>query len=111
MNGHTKSTPVTEEKKEIKEKQDNSVFLVEVNVERLVNLENGGYGPSAILKYRKLCQRIMDSNLSESDKYIQIKKPRGFVQCPAVFCVQRGRPRLRSAVRDSRAGPAFMNII
>ena len=72
MNGHTKSTPVTEEKKEIEEKQDNSVFLVEVNVERLVNLENGGYGPSAILKYRKLCQRIMDSNLSESNKYVQI---------------------------------------
>ena len=38
-------------KKEIKEKQDNSVFLVEVNVERLVNLENGGYGPCG----RKMC--------------------------------------------------------
>lgn len=54
---------------------NNSVFLEEVNIEKLVNIEdNKGYGPAAISEYRKLCEKIMSSDLPEDEKYIKINQ-------------------------------------
>lgn len=62
-------------KKENPPKASNSIFLEEVNIEQLVNIDgNKGYGPGAIAEYRKACDKIMKSNLPEEEKYVQINK-------------------------------------
>lgn len=53
---------------------DNYTFLIEINIEKLVSLDGGGYGSSAIASYRKDCQNIIASDMEEADKYIQINK-------------------------------------
>ena len=52
----------------------NSVFLIEVNIQKLMNLPMGGYGPEAIKSYRCQCEKIMNGSDSEENKYIQINK-------------------------------------
>ena len=61
-------------------KTDNSTFLEEVNIEKLVNIdESKGYGPKAILAYRRYCKKIMNSDLPEDEKYIEINKRADFL--------------------------------
>lgn len=83
MNGHmpiknNKKDEIKEdnikEEKQKKEGMDNSIFLIEVNIEKLMNLPQGGYGPAAISLYRKQCDKIMKSSMSNEDKYIEINK-------------------------------------
>lgn len=58
----------------VSDTSDNSIFLVEVNIEELMNIDGGGYGSSAICEYRNTCRKIMNSNIPEEEKYIQINK-------------------------------------
>ena len=69
--GHT--LIVKEEKKS--PKSDNSIFLIEVNIQKLLNISNGkGYGSSAIAYYRKKCEEVMNGTLDDAEKYVQINK-------------------------------------
>ena len=75
INGHKlkKEVPVAKESP-IESNGDNSIFLVEVNIEELMNIDDGGYGPNAISEYRNTCRKIMNSDIPEEEKYIQINK-------------------------------------
>ena len=63
------------EKQTQNQQTGNSIFLEEVNIEKLVSIDdNKGYGPAAISEYRKICEKIMNSDLPEEEKYIQINQ-------------------------------------
>ncbi len=54
---------------------DNTIFLEEANIEKLINIDGSkGYGPKAISIYRRYCEKIMNSDLPEDEKYIEINK-------------------------------------
>ncbi len=53
---------------------DNAMFLIETNIQKLMTLSGGGYGPVAIFNYRQDCDKILESDLAEFDKYIEINK-------------------------------------
>lgn len=73
MNGHIPVKSNNKKSDQIKE-IDNSVFLIEVNIQKLMSLPQGGYGPEAISSYRNQCKKIMNSSISTEDKYIEINK-------------------------------------
>lgn len=71
LNGHRVTNPT---KTDSSKRHDTARFLIEVNIEKLVNLDGGGYGAEAICEYRDICKKIINSNSSYDDTNIQINE-------------------------------------
>lgn len=63
---------ILEQKNDINE--DNSLFIIEVNIQKLTSLDRGGYGPRVISEFRLESEKIMNSDIPLDEKYVQINE-------------------------------------